>query len=122
MRQKALSHTDASPSTAKLDALLAAADGPVVFAEAGGIRLAGSENFITVGEIAGSSRLPAFVGAGMPTLVIAPDGVEAAFHLTARLAALGITSVKRVRLERDCAAIDKVEVTNTGWRISCRRR
>ncbi|MDO6966481.1 hypothetical protein [Rhizobium alvei] len=122
MRQQALPDSDAPPSTARLDALLAAADGPVLFAEARGIRLAGSDHLVTVSEIAANSRLPSLALTGIPTLVIAPDGIDAAFHLTARLAALGVPSVRRVRLERDCADIETIEIAPTGWRISCRRR
>lgn len=122
MRQTASPNGEQALTNARLDALFAEARGPVIFAGAGGIRLAGSNGIITVSEISGSSLLPAIVREGTPVLVIAPDGVEAAFHLTARLAALGITSLRRVRLDGQCAAIEKVEISQSAGSISCRRR
>lgn len=124
---QAMRHTrspgaDEASATARLDALFAEADGPVIFAVAGGIRLAGNDRIVPVGEIAGSIRLSDIAGAGTPTLVVAPQGIEAAFHLTARLAALGVTAVHRVRLAGDCVAIEKVVIRQTGSSISCRRR
>lgn len=113
---------DEASTAARLDALFARADGPVIFAEAEGIRLAGTDRIVPVSEIAGNIRPADIAGAGMPTLVIAPQGIEAAFHLTARLAALGVTAVRRVRLDGNCAAIEKVEIRQTAWSISCRRR
>ncbi len=102
--------------------VLARVDGPVIFAGRDGIRLAGGARIVAIGELAGSDLLSGIRPQDTPTLVIAPDGIEAAFHLTARLAALGITSVRRVRMAVGCEEIGTIEVGPSRWRISCRRQ
>jgi hypothetical protein len=122
MRQPASSDTSEAQNRARLDALFAAADGQVLFVGADGVRPAGSDDVVAISAIAGSSRLATIARKGTPTLVIAPEGVEAAFHLTARLAALGAGSVRRVRLADNCAEIETVSMGPAGWTVSCRRR
>lgn len=117
------SAAEPQPQTAEqLDALFAGADSTVIFAEASGIRLAGSDHVIAVGDIAGNPDLAAVERGAPPVLVIAPQGLEAAFHVTARLAVLGVREIKRVRLADGCAVIERVDYGAEGASVSCRRR
>jgi hypothetical protein len=122
LSHKASAQTAEPQTPDELDALFSQADGPVVFIDGAGVRLAGTDRILSVSEIAGSDRLTGLGADAAPLLVIAPQGLEAAFHLSARLAAWGVTDVRRIRLGDHCAKIDKVEFAATGVRVSCLRR
>ncbi|WP_187972859.1 hypothetical protein [Aquibium microcysteis] len=92
--------------------------GPILFAGAGGLALAPGGTVIPVSAIA-TSPLPAGPGTARPLLIVAPDGIEAAFHASARLAALGATAIDRVRVDRTCAEIRRIERRGTGLVLVC---
>lgn len=98
---------DAPPRGMPDDAALwtSAADGPVIVAGAGGLALhrtgGAAPARIDAGAIAAFTVDPRAV----PLLVIASGGDEAAFLLEARLAALGTSTIRRVRLPPGCRSI-----------------
>lgn len=122
MRLRTSSPEREAHSAEELDSLFAMADGPVIFADASGIRLGGTDRFVAVSEISGNEQFSDLARAGTPTLVIAPAGQEAAFHVTARLASMGVRDIRRIRLAKHCNAIDKVVFHEQKAHVSCRRR
>lgn len=85
--------------------------GPVLLAGPGGLVVPPLGTTIPVSGIAASPELAA-LGRGRPLLVVEPGGLEAAFHASARLAALGVGELDRVRLDRTCS--DELRISRKG--------
>ncbi|MDN2581404.1 hypothetical protein [Aquibium sp. ELW1220] len=95
--------------------------GPVLIARAEGLLVASRGILIPVSEIATSPHLAA-LGPATPLLIIEPDGLEAAFHASARLAAGGMAAVDRVRIDRTCAGMRRVERQGPALVLVCQGR
>lgn len=92
--------------------------GPILLAGAEGLFVAPDGAPIPVSEIATSPRLAA-LGPARPLLIVRPDGIEAAFHAGARLAALGSGGVDRVRVDGTCADLRRVERRGSASVLVC---
>lgn len=95
--------------------------GPVLFAVAEGLAVEPGWTVIPVSEIA-TTPLLAALGAARLLLIVQPDGIEAAFHASARLAAVGVREVDRVRVDQTCADILRVERQGSMLMLVCQRR
>ena len=95
--------------------------GPVLLASAAGLVVGPGGTVIPVSEIATSPAL-ARLDPARPLLIIEPDGLEAAFHASARLAAQGLGEVDRVRLDRTCIDIRRLERQGTALVLVCQSR
>lgn len=95
--------------------------GPILLAGAEGLFVSPGGRMIPVSEIATSPQLAA-LGPARPLLIIRPDGIEAAFHASARLAAAGSDVIDRVRVDRACAEVRRVERRDAALVLVCRGR
>jgi len=91
---------------------------PVLLAGAEGLVVAPGRTPIPVSGIATSPELTAFKPA-RALLIIEPGGLEAAFHASARLAALGVGEIDRVRLDGTCADIRRLERQGSALVLVC---
>lgn len=98
---------------------LAGYPGRVLFASAAGLVIAPDAPPIPISDIASSPDLAA-IGTARPLLIIDPAGVEAAFHASARLAALGVVDIDRVRIDKTCGDIRGLERRGPAWVLVCR--
>jgi len=101
---------------------LAAAGEVAALATAAGVEVAeaGAARFVALDDIGQSLAVDSLVRAAGegPLVLVAADGQEAAFVLEARLASLGLGSVRRARLPQDCGAV--VAAADDG--VVCRAR
>lgn len=92
--------------------------GPILLAGAEGLVVAPGGTTIPVSDIT-SSPLLAALGPARPLLIVRPDGIEAAFHAGARLAAVGSGGVERVRVDGTCVDLRRVERRGSAYVLVC---